>query len=365
MRVTDLDDRLRTAVRACTDTVVWHPRVSPGESLAALARACTDLGIDEWDVYGDGGAVTRLEGEVAKLLGKPAAAFFISGTMAQQSVLRVWCDRRGSQRVAIPDLSHLLGHELDGPRLLHGLRFEHLTQGRRTATAADLRALPAGLGAALVELPLRDAGFLVPTWEELVELSETAHDLEVPLHLDGARLWEVQPWYDRSLSEIAALADSVYVSFYKGLGGLAGAVVVSETDVIAELRQWRQRMGGQLYRMTPYAVSALLGLRDRLPQMPAYVAWARSLAAELSSVGLRVNPDPPRSNSFEVFIEDGVETIHERLVALLDREKVQPCGSWQATDVPGISTTEVTIHEAALRHDPAVVAGWYAELAGG
>jgi threonine aldolase len=284
--------------------------------------------------------------------------------MAQQSMLRVWCERRGSRRVAIQDLSHLLHHEADGPRLLHDLRFESLTEGRRTATADDLRGLGEGLGAALIELPLRDAGALVPPWEELVALSGAARDLGVPLHVDGARLWEVQPGYDRPLAEIAALADSVYVSFYKGLGGMAGAAVVGEQAVMDELRAWRQRMGGQLYRMTPYALSALVGLRDRLPRMGEYAAWARSFAAELVGAGLRVNPEPPHTNTFEVFAESGVEQIRERLAPLLEREKVQPCGPWRATDVPGVSTTEVTVHDAALRHDPAVVARWYAELAG-
>lgn len=362
--MTDLDDRLRDAANACTDTVVWHPRTRPGDVLAELGRACEELGIDEWDSYGSGGAVTRLEEEVAELLGKPAAVFCVSGTMAQQSMLRVWCERRGSRRVAIQDLSHLLHHENDGPRLMHDLRFEPLTEGRRTATADDLRGMVPGLGAALVELPLRDAGCLAPPWEELVALSEAARELGVPLHVDGARLWEVQPGYDRSLAEIAGLADSVYVSFYKGLGGPAGAAVVGEADAMTELRAWRQRMGGQLYRLTPYAVAALVGLRDRLPQMGAYAAWARSFAAELVGVGLRVNPDPPHSNTFEVFAEADLDAVKERLAIVMERERVQPCHTWRATGVPGVVTTEFTAYDAALGHDPARVARWYAEVVG-
>ena len=364
MRVTELDDRLRDAIDACDDMVVWHPRTRPADVFAELARACEDLGIEKWDIYGDGGAVSMLEGQVADLLGKPAAVFFVSGTMAQQSMLRVWCERRKSRRVAIQDLSHLLVHENDGPRLLHDLRFEHLTEGRRTATADDLRGRASGLGAALIEVPLRDAGCLVPPWDELVALSAAARELGVPLHVDGARIWEVQPGYDRTLAEIAALADSVYVSFYKGLGGLAGAAVAGEQDTMDELREWRQRMGGQLYRMSPYAVSALVGLRDRLPRMGEYVAWARSFAAELVDAGLRVNPAPPHTNTFEVFVEADVDDVKERLVTLMEREKVQPCGSWRASDVPGFATTEFTVHDSALRHDPAQVAKWFAELAG-
>ena len=299
----DLEQRLEAASRACAARVVWHPRTSPASVFAELATACEELGIDEWDTYADGGAVTMLEEQVAELLGKPAAVFFVSGTMAQQAMLRVWCERSGSRRVAIQDLSHLLHHENDGPRLVHDLRFEPLTRGRRTATADDLARRGHGLGAALVELPLRDAGCLVPPWEDLVALSGKAHELGVPLHVDGARLWEVQPCYDRPLAEIAGLADSIYVSFYKGLGGLSGAAVAGDVEPLAELREWRHRMGGQLYRMTPYAVSGLVGLRDRLPRMGEYVAWARGLAAELVAAGLRINPQPPPTNTFEVFAD--------------------------------------------------------------
>ena len=195
--------------------------------------------------------------------------------MAQQAALRVWTDRTHSKRVAIPDLSHLLKHEDDGPRRLHGFEFEHLTTGRATATADDLRALGPGLGAALVELPLRDAGCLLPTWEELGELSAAARELGVPLHADGARIWESQPFYDRPLAEIAEHFDSIYVSFYKGLEALAGAALAGPEDVVDEARRWRKRMGGTLFHLTPFAVSALAGLRDRLPRMGEYAAWAR------------------------------------------------------------------------------------------
>ncbi|MGY2702992.1 MULTISPECIES: threonine aldolase family protein [unclassified Nocardioides] len=358
----DLDERLKAAADACTRTAIRSPRVPPGAAFAALASACEELGIDEWDVYGDGGAVARVEAEVADLLGKPAAVFFPSGVMGQQAALRAWCERTGSTRVAIPDRSHLLVHEDDGPRLLHGFRFEHLTIGRRTATAADLRGLPRGLGAALVELPLRDAGCRLPSWEELVALSEAARELGVPLHADGARIWESQPFYDRPLAEIAALADSMYVSFYKGLGGPAGAAVAGPADLADELRLWRRRMGGTLFRLTPYAVGALVGLRDLLPRMGEYAAWARSLAALLADAGLTVDPDPPHTNTFLVHAPGPAEAINERLLAFLERESVVPSGSWWDAPVPGFATTEVAVQAASLDFEPAVVAGWWREI---
>ena len=358
-------ERYRAAAKACTSTVFWHAPRPPVDVLRAVADDAETLGVTEWDVYAERGPVAEVERQVAELLGKPAAAFFPSGVMAQQAALRVWTDRSHSKRVAIPDLSHLLKHEDDGPRRLHGFEFEFLTTGSTVAKADDLRALGSGLGAALIELPLRDAGCLLPTWEELGELSAAARELGVPLHADGARIWESQPFYDRPLAEIAEQVDSIYVSFYKGLEALAGAALAGPDDVIAEARRWRQRMGGTVFHLTPFAVSALAGLRDRLPRMGEYAAWARSLAVELAARGLRPSPEPPHTNTFLVHTEGDADAVVERVITFMEREKVQPCGGWWAASVPGFVTTEVAIHDAALDHDPARVADWFVEVTRG
>jgi threonine aldolase len=361
---TDFTDRFRAAARSCDRTVFWR-LTRPADDLARLATACTELGIDEWDGYGSRGAVTELESQVAALLGKPAALFVPSGTLAQQAVLRIWCDRSGSRRVALPDLSHLVHHEEDGPRRLHGLEWDFLTTGRRTPVAADLAAVPGRLGAALTELPLRDAGCLLPSWDDLVGLSAGARERGVPLHLDGARLWESQPFYDRPLAEIAGLFDSVYVSFYKGLGAQAGACVVADQDVVDELRVWRKRMGGTLFAMTPYAVGALLGLRDELPRMGEYAAWARSLAAALPSRGLRVHPAEPGMCTFEVYADGVAEAVNERLLDFMDAERTVLCGPFRQTDDPGTVVTEVTCYAAATSYDPEQVADWLGQVVRG
>ena len=366
--MTDDDDtltaRYRSAVRASARTVFWRRR-TPADTLADLAAGCAELGVDDWDRYGETGAVEQLERQVAELLGKPAAVFLPSGIMAQQAVLRVWCDRRGSLRVALPELSHLVHHEADGPRLLHGLRLEHLTEGRVVPTAQDLAGVPGLLGAAMVELPLRDAGCLLPTWEALVELSGAARDRGVPFHLDGARLWESQPFYDRPLSEIAVLFDSVYVSFYKGLGAMAGACLVADAEVVDEVRLWRTRMGGTLFGMTPYAVGALLGLRRELPRMGEYLATARGLAASFAARGFRVHPEVPHTCTFEVYADGRADEVNERLVAFVERTGVQLSGLWRQTDDPGTVVAELACYADATTFDADEVAGWFAEVVHG
>lgn len=359
----DFHARLR-AVSEGARIVFWRERPAPAEVFDGLAAAARELDIDEADVYGERGAVARVESEVADLLGKPAAVLFPSGTMAQQCALRVWCDRTGSRRVALPDLSHLLTHEADGPRRLHDFEFEHLTTGREVATAASLESVPGRLGALLVELPLRDAGCQLPTWEELTDLSAAARARGVPLHVDGARIWESQPHWGKSLSELGELVDSIYVSLYKGLGAPHGALVACDADVAAELRVWRQRMGGTLFSMAVPAVAGLRGLRDHLPRMASCREWARDLASALVEVGLRVTPDPPHMGTFEVWAPGDADEINERLLAWIADRRIVPSGGWRPAGVPGWSVCELACYDAALAHDPVEVAGWIAEVVG-
>jgi hypothetical protein len=122
-------------------------------------------------------------------------------------------------------------------------------------------------------------------------------------------------------------------------------------------------MGGTLFHLTPYAVSALAGLHERLPHMAQYAAWARSLAAELTRRGVRVNPDPPQTNTFQVFADGEPDEILERKIAFMEKELVEPCGGWWPSRVPGIAMTEVAVHEVALTHEPARVADWIAAIA--
>ena len=318
----------------------------------------------DWDRYGERGAVAQLEADVVDLLGKPAAVMFPSGVMAQQATLRAWCDRSGSRRVALPDLSHLVHHEQDGPRRVLGLELEWLTTGRETPTAAALDRVGGRLGAAMVELPLRDAGCLLPTWAELVELSVAARDRGVPLHADGARIWESVPHWDRTLAEAADLFDSMYVSLYKGLGGSSGALVVCPEDLAGELRSWRQRMGGTIFSMTTAAVGGLMGLREHLTSFGDYRAWAIDLAEALHRHGIRTFPEVPHIATFLAYAPGSADAVNERIVAFTEERGVVPSGLWRDTDVPGWVETELTCYESALAHDPVEVARRMAEALG-
>ena len=335
----------------CERIVTWR-RETPAHHLTRLAAAAVDLDL-AWDTYGERGAVARLEAELAgpaRHRGRGGDAQRGDGA-AGGAPHR--CDRAGSRRVALPDLPTCCTTRRTARGWCTVSGWSTSPPGGRTATAADLAAIPGRLGAALVELPLRDAGCLLPPWDELVELSEAARERGVALHLDGARLWESQASYDRPFPEIVALFDSVYVSLYKGLGAMSGAVVATDADTAAELRLWRTRMGGTLMRLTPFALGGLLGLHDELPRMGEYLAWARTLAAELTQRGLRVHPEVPHISTFEVYADGPADAINERLIVLMEREHAVLCFPWRATDAPGTAMTEVAFYGAALDFEPA------------
>ena len=359
---TTTSDDLRARRKAAADNCErWlsHRRVSVPDRLRQLAEVATD---SETDSYGSGGEVAALEQEVADLLGKPAAVFLPTGIMAQQSVLRVYADRAGTSRVAVHGLSHLLVHELNALEEVHHLRIERLTSEPRQPRPDELAAIPGKLAAVTLELPLRDAGFVLPSWDELVVFAESCAERGVPLHLDGARLWESTPYLEHSLAEIAALASSVYVSFYKVLGGVSGAALAGPEDVIAEVRRWQRRLGGNLYSLFPYAVSAREGLRTVLPVMADLHQRAVELSMALQSEGFRVFPEPPHSNSFRLYAPRAAEAIELSAVERMETTRESICGRWQPADVPGWAWVELVVSPATLEWQVDEIAKAFGEL---
>ena len=269
------------------------------QTLARLAALADDDAIDD---YGAGGAVAGLEHATTRRLGKGAGLFFIKGVTAQLCVLRAYAQARGCRNVVIHPMSHMDVDEAGAIDTVTGLRAIRL--GRFAPfTARELAALTEPVAVVVVELPLRRSGFVLPDLDELRAISRWCRKHSIPLHFDGARLWEAAAGYGVSEAELAELADSVYVSYYKGLGGLGGAMVAGSKSFVESLRVWKTRYGGDLFTAYPYAIAALAGLEHQAPRLPAFVARARELATALSTIpGLLVHPNPPHTNAFQVWL---------------------------------------------------------------
>lgn len=338
------DERLAAS---CDRFVQGHGRRPPAVQLDQIPREVVG------DRYGAGGVVAELEREVASLLGMEAALFLPSGTMAQQIALRVHADHRASRGVAFHPTCHLFHREELALEALHRLGSVPVGAARRVIEIADLESLGSqDVGSLLLELPQREIGGQLPSFPELEQQASLAKERGWALHLDGARLWEAAAGYERSPAEVARLFDSVYVSFYKGLGGIAGCCLAGPADFIEEASRWRTRHGGRVVALWPYAASDLSSLRRRLPRMARYHQHARAAATELSHVdGVQVTPNPPQVSMMHLTLNVDAETLGARCRRLA---REQGIWSWPAPFPSCLETdderslVEFTVGDATL-----------------
>lgn len=347
-------ERRLAAMRGC-DRILSGARPATMRERLAQIEAAGDL--DALPDFYDGGPVTALEERVAGLLGTEAAVFFATGTMAQQVALRYGADLTGNPTVALHPLGHQELHERHAYSWLSGLRSVRPTSALRNPTAEEIDALAEPVGTIVIELPLRDAGFVLPTWEELTAAAAAARRIGARLHVDGARIWDSAPYLEHSIAEIAALADSTYVSFYKTLNGISGAALAGSRELASYARVWRHRHGGQVFQQWPAALTAMAGLDRELPRIPEYVAHARTVAAALAALpGARVFPEPPHTHQFRLWLPYPAQALDDAALALGEEEKVWFAGGWRDTDVPGVAMAEITVAGPALEWTAADVA---------
>jgi threonine aldolase len=346
---------------ACTRHLFGHGMPGVKETLDGVAA---EAGGDEKpDYYGVGQLVQKFEGEVAELLGKEAAMFLPTGTMTQQIALRIWCERTGRPVIGFHPQAHLEAHEQHAYAVMHGLRAQLIGNRNAVIELSDLEATAEPLGALLLELPQRDLGGQLPAWEDLQAQIAWARDRGTRVHMDGARLWEAGTYYDRPYAEIAAGFDSVYVSFYKGLGALAGSALAGPADFIEEAKPWVRRHGGNLFHVFPYILSARKQLRERLPRIPQYKQRALDIAAVLAEIpGIRVRPNPPQTNMIHVFLEGDRERLLNRSLQVAEDEHVALFRYLAPTSVPDISMFEVTIGDAAFEVSDEEVHNFFARV---
>ncbi|OLF16330.1 threonine aldolase family protein [Actinophytocola xanthii] len=312
---------------------------------------------------GPDGPVARLESRVAALLGKPAALFFPSGTMAQQVALRVHAERRGRSSFVAHPQSHLLVWEQQGYHALHGLTCQIVGDHNDLVTTTDLAAVTEPPAALVLELPQRDIGGRLPTWAELGEQVEWARSRGAATHLDGARLWEAQTYYERPFAEIAALFDTVYVSLYKALQGVRGAILAGDEETIGHAAVWRRRHGGAIVDAWPLAAVAELGLDELLPRMPAFRDHAVALAEAINADGVaRTVPSPPQTPMFHVHLPAAKAAVEAAVEELLAEQGVQLFGRVRSAPDPARCSFEVTVGENGMEFTPAEVAALVRDL---
>jgi threonine aldolase len=255
----------------------------------AMRRAMAEAEVGD-DVLDGDPTTRRLEQMVAERLGKEAALFFPSGSMANQAA--IWVQTTPGTEVLLDADAHILQWEIAAVAGLCGVQVRPVRGAGSVFRAADLRAHVRAPSIHAPEPSMvclenthNGAGGAVTPLEALRELTAVARSINVPVHLDGARLWNAAAATGTSLAEFASCADTVMVSFSKGLGAPVGACLAGSADVISRAHRARKRFGGGMRQSGILAAAALHGLEHHLGRLTEDHEAARYLATLVDGAG--------------------------------------------------------------------------------
>jgi threonine aldolase len=309
------------------ETIVQFRSDGLGLSPAAYARLLRRLvenGSIVEDEFSQGGVVAEIEARMAALLGKEAAVFMPSGTLANHLALRLLAQH--GRRVLVQHESHLFNDEGDCAQQLSGLHLVPLAPGRASFTLAEALAAMAGppearvavpVGAIAIETPVRRMAGEAFDFTEMQRVAAAARQHGVGLHLDGARLLIEAVYTGRPPAGYAALFDTVYVSLYKYLNAAAGAILAGPQALLDGLYHQRRMFGGGLPHVWPYAAVALHYLDGFGERFAAAAAAADRLFEALREMPRVTLERPPSATNVSLLRIDGAgaASLPERLLA--------------------------------------------------
>lgn len=327
----------------------------------AMRRAMADADVGD-DVLDGDPTVRRLEDTTAALLGKERALFFPTGTMANQVAIALHAPP-GTEALCDAN-AHVIQWEMGAMAAIAGVQPRGIVPSGAVMSAGDLRAgarQPSRFAPAASLVCLENthngAGGKVTPVAELAQLREVAGELGLPVHLDGARLWNASAATGASLAELAACADTVMVAFSKGLGAPVGAALAGPAPLIDRGWTIRKRLGGGMRQSGILAAAALHGIEHHRARIADDHANARLIAERIGGVhGVRVvSPD---TNIVMIDLPPGVRT--EVFAPRCAAAGVLVSG-WTATRVRLVTHLDVSREDAIAAAE--VIVGVLGELA--
>ncbi len=264
------------------------------------AMANADVGDDQ---YGEDPTVNRLESVAAEMVGKEAAVYVSSGTMGNLVALLAHCGR--GDEVILGDESHIFWYESGGAAALGGLPF-NLRPTRRDGTldlddvAAAIRPDRFGYprtGSICIENTQNRCGGVVLSPRYIEDLASIARQHGVPVHMDGARIFNAAAALGIPVPELTRHVDSIQFCLSKGLAAPVGSVVAGSADFIEKVRRQRKIVGGAMRQAGVIAAAGLVALEQMVERLPEDHGRARQLAEGLAAVpGLRIDLDSVQTN---------------------------------------------------------------------
>jgi len=296
--------------------------LSPGEYAALLRPAAGETEIIP-DYYSLGGVVDELEKKFAGLLGKEAAVFMPTGTLANHIALRKLAGER--RRVLVQAESHIYNDSGDCAQSISGLNLIPLAPGRATFTVDDVREwversstgrVETKVGVIGIETPVRRKHHEMFAFDEMQKIAVYARDHGIKLHLDGARLFNVPYHSGRSITEYTSLFDTVYVSLWKCFNAASGAVLAGSKEFTDGMFHLRRMFGGGLPQAWPFASVALRYADGYLQEYSRAWAVAEGFLSILrKDPRCKIEKIPNGTSAFRMAVE-GVQagTFAERLL---------------------------------------------------
>ena len=326
---------------------------------AAMRRAMAEADVGD-DVFGDDPTVNRLEAIAAARLGKEAAVFVPSGTMANLVSVLSWT--KPTDEVLLGDESHIFNYEVAGAARVGGVQLRALANPPAGGlTEADVHAAirepnihaPRSALLCLENTHNRCGGAVVPL-AETETLAAIAHGAEMAVHLDGARIFNAAVASGIEAEALAAPADSVSFCLSKGLGGPVGSLVCGPRDFIERARRERKMLGGGMRQAGILAAAGIHALTYNVERLADDHANARTLAEGLSRLG-PFALDPPATNIVVLRVVDG--TRDGWLTALAETGvRAVAFGAGRIRMVTHRDVDSAAIEEALRRIEQAVVA---------
>ena len=272
------------------------------------------------DVYGEDPTVNRLEQRAAEIAGKEAALFVPTGTMGNTIGLKVLTEH--GQEVVCDSRAHLLDWELSMLAWFSGCLVRAVPTSHGILTWDDIKPFvkPVGphwapTGAVEIENTHNMAGGRVYPQEVIDDICDRAHERGVPVHMDGARLFNAAEAAGLPVGRIVAKVDTVMFCLSKALGAPAGSMLVGPRNLIDKGRLMRKRLGGGMRQSGILAAAGLIALNDSPKGLATDHANARLIAERLSNMEcIRVRPVETNIVIFDV---SGTERISREISAAL------------------------------------------------
>lgn len=290
------------------------------EMREAMARA--EVGDD---VYGEDPTASRLQERASELFGKEAGLFVPSGTMGNQIAVRLHTEP--GQEVIIEERSHMFNLEMAGMAVISGalahpircadgmMDWDTIAEAVRPTTSYYAQT-----GLVAIENTQNLAGGTVMPFDRMQDIVDRAHGLGLPVHLDGARIFNAAIVLKRDVAEIASLFDSVMFCLSKGLGAPVGSMLVGPREFIDRAVPVRRMLGGGMRQVGVLAAAGLVALETMTARLEDDHANAQVLARGLAEIrGLKIDPERVQTNILVFDVAGAGQTAAEFSAKLKQR----------------------------------------------